>query len=236
MKKPVGERGLLAGLPLPIKDLADVAGVRTTHGSPIYKDHVPVRSDSLVEHLECTAASSSANPTRRNSAPAPTPLTKSSRIRCKPWNMRVGRRLLRRFGGRARHRPGLACAWLRSGRLAAHAGELLRRRRLAAQPRPRGDARSPSPARCVQGPMARNVDDCADAGCHVRRAPATRCRCRRCRPRFCPRRAPAGAEAGCLFARFRHLPGRSGGARSPARPQRFRGSRRHRRGSASRYE
>jgi amidase len=52
MKKPAGERGLLAGLPVPIKDLTDVEGVLTTHGSPIYKDRIPARSDLLVEHLE----------------------------------------------------------------------------------------------------------------------------------------------------------------------------------------
>jgi amidase len=52
MKKPAGERGLLAGLPLPIKDLTDVGGVLTTQGSPIYRDRVPARSDLLVEHLE----------------------------------------------------------------------------------------------------------------------------------------------------------------------------------------
>jgi amidase len=52
MQKPVAERGVLAGMPVPIKDLTDVAGVRTTQGSPIYKDHVPARSDLLVEHLE----------------------------------------------------------------------------------------------------------------------------------------------------------------------------------------
>jgi amidase len=52
MQKPVGSRGLLAGLPLPIKDLTNVKGVKTTQGSPIYKDTVPARSDLLVEHLE----------------------------------------------------------------------------------------------------------------------------------------------------------------------------------------
>ena len=52
MKKPAGERGLLAGLPVPIKDLTNVAGVRTTQGSPIYKDNIPARSDLLVERLE----------------------------------------------------------------------------------------------------------------------------------------------------------------------------------------
>lgn len=56
MNKPAGERGLLAGLPLPIKDLTDVEGVLTTQGSPIYKDRVPARSDILVEHLEDNGA------------------------------------------------------------------------------------------------------------------------------------------------------------------------------------
>src|SRR5712691_11360974 len=52
MKKPVGERGLLAGMPLPIKDLTNVEGVKTTQGSPIFKDNIAARSDILVEHLE----------------------------------------------------------------------------------------------------------------------------------------------------------------------------------------
>jgi amidase len=52
MKRPLGARGLLAGMPVPIKDLTAVAGVRTTQGSPIFADHIPERSDILVEHLE----------------------------------------------------------------------------------------------------------------------------------------------------------------------------------------
>jgi amidase len=52
MKKPIGERGLLAGMPIPIKDLTNVEGVLTTQGSPIYKDNVPARSDLVVEQLE----------------------------------------------------------------------------------------------------------------------------------------------------------------------------------------
>src|SRR6202042_1734406 len=52
MQKPVGERGLLAGLPIPIKDLTNVAGVKTTQGSPIYKDTIPAHSDIVVELLE----------------------------------------------------------------------------------------------------------------------------------------------------------------------------------------
>ena len=42
----------LHGLPLAIKDLEDVAGVRTTYGSPIFKDNVPESSDICVRMLE----------------------------------------------------------------------------------------------------------------------------------------------------------------------------------------
>lgn len=52
MQKPVAERGALAGLPIPIKDLNDVAGVRSTQGSPIFANHIPQKSDILVENLE----------------------------------------------------------------------------------------------------------------------------------------------------------------------------------------
>jgi amidase len=52
MKKPAGDRGLLAGMPVPIKDLTNVAGVKTTQGSPIFKDTIPSQSDLMVEHLE----------------------------------------------------------------------------------------------------------------------------------------------------------------------------------------
>ncbi|MBI2738557.1 MAG: amidase [Rhodospirillales bacterium] len=47
-----GEAGWLAGLPVSIKDLTDVAGVRTTYGSPLYANHVPARSHPLVERIE----------------------------------------------------------------------------------------------------------------------------------------------------------------------------------------
>ena len=46
------EPGWLAGLPVSIKDLNDVAGVRTTYGSPIFRDHVPTASHPLVERIE----------------------------------------------------------------------------------------------------------------------------------------------------------------------------------------
>ncbi len=48
--------GWLGGLPIAVKDLTPVAGVRTTYGSPIHADHVPDRSDLLVERLEARGA------------------------------------------------------------------------------------------------------------------------------------------------------------------------------------
>src|SRR6266436_7056369 len=47
-----GEAGWLAGLPVSIKDLTDVAGVRTTYGSPLFANHVPAKSHPLVERIE----------------------------------------------------------------------------------------------------------------------------------------------------------------------------------------
>ena len=52
MARAPEERGMLAGLPVAIKDLADVAGVRTTRGSTIFSDHVPETSDIMVERIE----------------------------------------------------------------------------------------------------------------------------------------------------------------------------------------
>ena len=56
VQKPVAERGLLAGLPIPIKDLFNVKGVLNTQGSPIFKDSVSAFSDIVVEHLEQNGA------------------------------------------------------------------------------------------------------------------------------------------------------------------------------------
>lgn len=44
--------GWLAGLPIAIKDLTPVAGVRTTWGTMAYADHIPETSDPMVTRLE----------------------------------------------------------------------------------------------------------------------------------------------------------------------------------------
>ncbi|TDQ83204.1 amidase [Dongia mobilis] len=52
MALPVEQRGPLAGLPIGVKELNDVAGVRVTYGSPIFADNVPEKSDIMVERIE----------------------------------------------------------------------------------------------------------------------------------------------------------------------------------------
>ncbi len=52
LEVPASRRGRLAGMPVSIKDLTAVKGVRTTQGSPIFGDFVPAASDVVVERLE----------------------------------------------------------------------------------------------------------------------------------------------------------------------------------------
>ena len=48
--------GLLHGLPVGIKDITPVAGLRTTYGSPLYADHVPEEDALVVRRLRAAGA------------------------------------------------------------------------------------------------------------------------------------------------------------------------------------
>lgn len=48
--------GALHGLPVGIKDLQDVAGLRTTYGSTLFRDHVPAQDDPTVADLRAAGA------------------------------------------------------------------------------------------------------------------------------------------------------------------------------------
>ncbi|MCB9087323.1 MAG: hypothetical protein H6628_03235 [Calditrichae bacterium] len=48
--------GLLCGLPVGIKDVTPVAGVRTTYGSPLYRDNVPTEDALVVQRLRAAGA------------------------------------------------------------------------------------------------------------------------------------------------------------------------------------
>ena len=64
--KTASRNTLLAGLPVVIKDLTEVEGVRCTYGSPIFKDYIPNFSDIPVVNLERHGAVLIGKPTRRN--------------------------------------------------------------------------------------------------------------------------------------------------------------------------
>ena len=49
-------RGALAGLPIAYKDVVPTKGIRTTFGSPIYRDHVPTEDHLSVERLSAAGA------------------------------------------------------------------------------------------------------------------------------------------------------------------------------------
>ncbi len=50
------DRGPLHGLPMAVKDLVNVAGVRSTQGSPIFRDHVPQSDDLIAARLRAAGA------------------------------------------------------------------------------------------------------------------------------------------------------------------------------------
>lgn len=50
------ETGPLHGLPVGIKDITPTAGIRTTYGSPLYKDHVPAEDAEAVRRLKANGA------------------------------------------------------------------------------------------------------------------------------------------------------------------------------------
>ncbi|HZN26939.1 MAG TPA: amidase family protein, partial [Burkholderiales bacterium] len=48
--------GVLHGLPVAHKDLVNTAGIRTTHGSPFYRDNVPTRDAPIVTRIRAAGA------------------------------------------------------------------------------------------------------------------------------------------------------------------------------------
>ena len=164
MKKPVAARGPLAGLPVPIKDVTDVAGVRTTYGSPIYANHVPGRSDLLVEHLEANGGVIYAKSNTSEFGAGANTFNEVFGATRNPWN--VTRSAAGSSGGAA---VALATgmAWLAHGtdmggslrNPASFCGVVGLRPsigRVARTPSTKIDRTMP-----VHGPMARNVEDLA---------------------------------------------------------------------------
>lgn len=51
-----GQAGPLEGIPFGVKDVIDTAGIPTGYGSPVFEDHVPSQSATLVTRLEQAGA------------------------------------------------------------------------------------------------------------------------------------------------------------------------------------
>jgi len=162
--RPVEERGLLVGLPVAIKDLTEVAGVRTTRGSLIYKDHVPARSDNLVERLEAEGAlvyAKSNTPEFGAGAQTFNAVFPSTR---NPWDTRLS---AAGSSGGAAAALASGTAWLAQG--SDMAGSLRNPASFCGvvglRPSPgrvaSGPAETPFQVLSAKGPMARNVRDCA---------------------------------------------------------------------------
>ncbi len=56
LERTKSPKGPLAGLPIAYKDNVQTRGIRTTFGSPIYKDHVPNDDHLIVERLSAAGA------------------------------------------------------------------------------------------------------------------------------------------------------------------------------------
>jgi amidase len=171
LRKPVAERGVLCGLPVPIKDLAAVGGVRTTYGSRVYEDFVPTTTDVTPAHLEANGAIIYAKSNSPEFGAGGHTYNDVLGLTRNPWN------LSRSAGGSS----GGAAASLASGTAwVAHGSDLAGSLRTPAafcgvvglRPTPgrvaSGPARDPFDTLAVEGPMARNVADAAlllDAMC-----------------------------------------------------------------------
>lgn len=164
MAKPAENRGLLMGLPVAIKDLTDVEGVRTTYGSPIYADYIPPASDPLVERLEREGATIYAKTNTPEFGAGANTFNEVFGRTLNPWN--TSRSAAGSSGGSA---VALATgtAWLAHG---SDLGGSLRNPAsfcgiVGMRPSPGRVATNPGfqIERLLpqQGPMARNVTDCA---------------------------------------------------------------------------
>jgi amidase len=166
-----GLAGWLAGLPIAIKDLNMVGGVRTTYGNLALRDFVPEASEPLVEMLEergGTVMGKTNTPEMGAGGNSTNPVFGATR---NPWDTRMN------AGGSS----GGAAAALAAGEVwLAQGSDLMGSLRTPAAHCSVLGLR-PSPGRCggapagaaflpeaVQGPMARDVEDIAlflDAMC-----------------------------------------------------------------------
>jgi amidase len=164
MRKPSHARGPLAGLPVAIKDLIDLAGVRTTYGSPIFKHHVPASSDILVENLEAKGAIIYAKSNTPEFGAGGNTFNEVFEPTRNPWNTSLS---AAGSSGGAAAALATGTAWLAHG---SDMGGSLRNPAsfcgvVGLRPTPGRVAATPGfridDTLSVEGPMARNIEDLA---------------------------------------------------------------------------
>lgn len=164
MQKPMAERGVLAGLPVPIKDLVDVAGVRSTQCTPIYRDRIADTSDIVVSHLEGNGGVVYAMSNTPEFGAGAHTFNEVFGITRNPWNTRLS---ASGSSGGAAVALATGMAWVAHG---SDLGGSLRNPAsfcgvVGLRPSPGRVAATPGTTidgtLGVEGPMARNVEDLA---------------------------------------------------------------------------
>ena len=158
------DANFLGGLPIAVKDLNNVEGVRTTFGSPIFSDNVPGFSDYMVQQLEKNGAIVVAKANTPEFGAGANTFNEVFGRTCSPWG-------LKKNPGGSSGGSAVALAsgevWLATGsdlggslRIPASYCSIV-----GLRPTPGRVASGPSPlpfaAMGVEGPMARNVGDVA---------------------------------------------------------------------------
>ena len=173
MKRPPEDRGVLAGLPVAIKDLSDVAGVRSTQGSTIFADHVPDASAHVVQRIEGNGGIVFAKSNTPEFGAGGNTFNSVFGATLNPWNTRLS---AAGSSGGAAVALATGMAWLAQG---SDMGGSLRNPAsfcgiVGMRPSPGrvvgGPSADPYDTLSTEGPMARDVDDVAlflDAMCGI---------------------------------------------------------------------
>jgi amidase len=164
MQKPVSERGVLAGMPVAIKDLTYVAGVRTTSGSRIFADFVPDQTDVTADVLEQNGAIVYAKSNVPEFGAGANTFNEVFGPTLNPWNSAMS---AAGSSGGAAAALATGMAWLAHGsdvggslrNPASFCGIVGMRPTVGRVPVTR--RYSVDPTLSVEGPMARNVEDMA---------------------------------------------------------------------------
>jgi len=154
----------LCGLPVAVKDLTETRGVRTTHGSPIFADHIPEADDHVAERIEARGGAIYAKSNTPEFGAGAQTFNAVFGVTRNPWNTAL---TPAGSSGGAAVALKTGMAWLAHG---SDLGGSLRNPasfcgivglRPSVGRVPKGPAADPWGSLSVEGPMARTVADVA---------------------------------------------------------------------------